>query len=91
MAAQCLLPLLGLVALYAVPPASGRMLLVPVTQEARLALVPVAIAHGARLVARGPLAGSMVIEGERGKLAPALLRRGVIALSAQIGGCGEAA
>ena len=91
LAAQSILPLLGLVGLYAYPPATGRMLLVPLTYEARAALVPVAVAQGARLVARGPLAGSVLVEGDRVRLVPPLLRRGVIALSAQMGGCGAPA
>jgi hypothetical protein len=88
LAAQCALILFGLLGLYAVPPASGRMLLLPLTDEARAAVAPVAVAQGALLIAKGPWPGSLLVEGERDQLAPALLRRGVIALSAQIGGCG---
>lgn len=91
LAAQSVLPLFGLIGLYALPPAHGRMLLVPLTQGAKRALAPVAVAQGARLVARGPFAGSLVVEGDRHHLAPALLRRGVIALSADMGGCGAPA
>ncbi|KQN10166.1 hypothetical protein ASE85_04425 [Sphingobium sp. Leaf26] len=91
LAAQCTLAIFGLLGLYAVPPASGRMLLLPLTEEAKAAVAPVAVATGARLVAKGPWPGSLLVEGERDALAPALLRRGVIALSAQIGGCGEPA
>jgi len=88
---QCALILVGLLGLYAVPPTQGRMLLLPMTMEARGALAQVAIAHGARLIAPGPWAGSLLVEGRRDHLAPALLRGGVIALSAQMGGCGEQA
>jgi len=91
MAGQCILILFGLVGLYAVPPASGRMLLLPLTHEAGIALAPVAVAHGARLVAKGPWAGSLLVEGRRDELAPALLRHGIVALSAQMGGCGAPA
>lgn len=91
MAGQCIVILFGLLGLYAVPPASGRMLLVPLTQEAVAALAPVAVAHGARLVAKGPWAGSLLVEGERDDLAPALLHHGIVALSAQMGGCGASA
>lgn len=91
MAAQCALILFGLLGLYAVPPANGRMLLLPLTDEARAAVAPIAVAQGALLIAKGPWPGSLLVEGRRDQLAPALLRQGVIALSAQMGGCGEPA
>jgi hypothetical protein len=91
LAAQCVLILFGLVGLYAAPPASGRMLLLPLTDDAGSLVAPVAVAAGARLVAKGPWPGSLLVEGRRDQLAPALLRRGVIAVSAQMGGCGEPA
>ena len=89
--AQCALILVGLVSLYAMPPARGRMLLVPVTGQARAMLAPVAIAHGARLVAAGPWAGSLLVDGQRDLLAWPLLGKGVVLLSARAGGCGESA
>lgn len=88
LAAQCALILFGLLGLYAVPPASGRMLLLPLTDEAQAMVAPVAVAEGARLVSKGPWPGSLLVEGRRDQLVPALLRRGVVALSAQVGGCG---
>lgn len=88
LAGQCAVILVALTALYAFPPADGRMLLLPLTDEARAMLVPVAIGQGARLVEKGPWQGSFLVEGRRDLLAPALLRQGVIALSAQMGGCG---
>lgn len=91
LAAQCALILFGLLGLYAVPPASGRMLLVPLTDDARAAVAPIAVAQGAMLITKGPWPGSLLVEGQRDQLGPALLRRGVIALSAQMGGCGEPA
>ena len=86
---QCGLVMSGLVALYATPPASGRMLLVPMTQEGRAGLARVAVAHGARLVAAGPWPGSLLVEGRRDALARPLWIAGVIALAARAGGCGE--
>ncbi|MCI4588553.1 hypothetical protein MOK15_00325 [Sphingobium sp. BYY-5] len=87
--AQCGLILSGLTALYAVPPASGRMLLVPMTQQGRTVLASLAVTHGARLVSAGPWAGSLLVEGRRDRLAVPLLRAGVIAVSTRAGGCGE--
>lgn len=89
--AQCALVLFGLLGLYAVPPASGRMLLLPLTHEAEATVAPIAVARGARLVAKGPWPGSLLVEGDRDQLVLALLRQGVIALSAQMGGCGASA
>lgn len=90
-AGQCGLILFGLIALTLSPPVSGRMLLVPLTAHARVALAPVAIAHGARLVAAGPWAGSLLIEGRRDRLALPMLGHGVIAVATNRTGCGGAA
>lgn len=86
---QLLLILLGLVALYAFPPARGRMLLVPLTDRARVDLVRMAVAHGARLVAVGAGSGNLLVAGSRDELAGPLLRQGVLALAAPRGGCGD--
>ncbi|NML08892.1 hypothetical protein HHL08_01825 [Sphingobium sp. AR-3-1] len=91
LAGQCGLILFGLLGLYGFPPTSGRMILLPLTDGARSVLAPVAIANGARLVAKGPWAGSLLVEGRRNELAPALLRRGIVALSTQMSGCGASA
>lgn len=91
LAGQCGLILFGLLGLYAVPPTSGRMILLPLTDGAKSVLASVAIANGARLVAKGPWAGSLLVEGRRDELAPALLRRGIVALSTQMSGCGAPA
>lgn len=87
LAGQCALVLIGLVSLYAVPPAQGRILLVPMTRAAKMAVARVAVAHGARLVAAGPWSGSLLVEGRRDRLAQPLVQKGVLLLSAQAGGC----
>ncbi|MDO7836052.1 hypothetical protein Q4610_13450 [Sphingobium sp. HBC34] len=84
---QCVLILFGLAALYAFPPAYGRILLVPVTAHARAMLARVAVAQGARLVAAGRWRGSLLVEGDRGRLAQPLLERGILLLSTDAGGC----
>ncbi|MCP1468518.1 hypothetical protein J3E64_000185 [Sphingobium sp. OAS761] len=86
---QCGLILLGMVALYVVPPAEGLMLLVPITQNSRAWLASEAVAHGARLVAAGPWAGTLVVEGRRDRIGGPMLRRGVIAIGARATACGE--
>lgn len=87
--AQSVLVLVGLVGLYAVPPAQGRMVLVPLSAQGRATLAAVAIDHGARLVAAGPWTGSLLVDGRRDLLVGPLLRHGVIALSSAARGCGE--
>ncbi|MFZ2995301.1 MAG: hypothetical protein WA070_03810 [Sphingobium sp.] len=67
------------------------MLLVPLTATARLSLVPTAVAHGGRLVAAGPWAGSLVVQGESDRLAGPLLKNGVITLASDARGCGTPA
>lgn len=66
------------------PPAEGRILIVPIGAASSATLLPRLLASGARLVDRGPIAGSYVIDGQR----PAL--RDVITLAAPQSGCGPA-
>ena len=88
LAGQLVLMICGVLALYAMPPARGVMLLVPLTANARLLLVPTAIAHGARLVTKGPWAGSLLVQGESARLVGPLLQKGVIPLASGARGCG---
>lgn len=78
----------GFAGLVALPPAQGAMLLIPLTHGARIALVPVAVDHGARLVASGPYGGSMQVDGRRSDLFLPLLAHGVVVIAASPGGCG---
>lgn len=78
---------LGLAALALAPPARGRMVLVPVWPGSAVRLAAAAMERGGRLVATGPFAGSLVVEGERARLIP-LLARGVVPLSATAIDCG---
>lgn len=82
--------LIGLLALYAVPPARGPMLLVPMTSEARRSVATQAINGGARLIAAGPWTGSLIVEGERSRLGMSLLRAGIVPLAERAGGCEDA-
>jgi hypothetical protein len=67
------------------------MLLLPLTQEARRSAAAIVIDRGARIVAAGPWAGSLVIDGRRDRLAATLLRHHILPLSARSGGCEETA
>lgn len=80
---------LAAIAFY--PPAQGRMLLVPVWPGAEQGLAARAVRTGARLVARGPLANTLVVSGDRAALWPAMASAGVIAMAAPTGGCGNPA
>lgn len=86
---QCLFAVAAVAGLIAVPPASGRMLLVPMDAGGRDGLVRLAVGAGARLVDRGPFSGSMVVSGDRGTLMAALLPRHILVLRAGVGGCGD--
>lgn len=88
-AGQAALPLAGLVLIGFTPPAEGRVLLVPTSAGARDMLIAVATSHGARLVERGPISGSMIVEGMRNELAAPMLSRGIVPLRAPRGGCGD--
>lgn len=86
---QLALIFIGMAVLYGHPPISGRILLIPMTHDARARLVSVAVDHGARLVASGRLPGSVVVDGRRDQLALPLLRQGILALRAFSGACGD--
>lgn len=88
-AVQALFVLIVVLGLIAMPPASGRMLLVPLGQEGRDGVARIAIGVGARLVGPGQLRGSLVVSGERAALIAALMPRRALVLSASMGGCGE--
>ncbi|MFW2831392.1 hypothetical protein [Sphingomonas sp. ID0503] len=63
-------------------PASGRMMLVPLSAQP---LADAAIAADARLVGRGWLPGALIVEGERDAIARRIGDGAVIV--AAIGGC----
>lgn len=89
--ALCALVLTGLATSAFWPPASGRLLLVPITDWRDGAAVRLAIRHGASLVDAGPVRGSIVVQGERKTLGAAALAAGMLLLAAPRSGCGSAA
>jgi hypothetical protein len=73
------------------PPAQGMMMLVPLNAHAAQAL-PGLVVHGeTRLVAAGPLPGSLIVYGRRADLAWPLLARGVLTFVSLRQGCSKAA
>jgi len=75
----------------AAPPASGRMLLVPVTDAAARQLVPLLVAHGGSIVAAGPIAGSLVVDGDRAHLLAPAARAAILMFRTPDQGCGGGA
>ncbi|MBO9714978.1 MAG: hypothetical protein J7495_18850 [Sphingomonas sp.] len=80
--------LAGLVLLALWPPVRGAMIVVPLSGQAADAVL--ALEGGARLLGEGPLPGSLVVTGNRVKLAAALKGRALL-LAAPAMLCGAAA
>ena len=74
-----------------VPPRHGEILLVSATGQARGDLVDLALQSQAALVGAGPIAGSLVVRGDRSAIAADALAQGVIPLAASRLICGDAA
>jgi hypothetical protein len=70
------------------PPARGEFLLVPLTAHAAQQVARLAIEHDALLLSPGPVAGSLIVEGERARLAQAMLSAGIVPLAAPTAPCG---
>jgi hypothetical protein len=84
---QLALVLAGLALTTFAPPASGRMLLVPIGGAARQEVIRTAVAHGALLIAPGRM-GSMVVFGQRARLIVPLLAQGIVVLAGPAAECG---
>lgn len=87
MQAGCIILALLTLAFY--PPAKGNMLIVPVTESGKRDMFRIATHNGAFLMGRGPFDNSYVINGSRAELAPALLKNGILVMSATPAGCGS--
>ena len=84
--AQIVAATFGLIALTMWPPASGSMLLVPLGSDDG-AIVQGALAGGAALLGAGPFPGSLVVVGDRARIAPRVAWNTVI-MAAPPAGCG---
>ena len=78
------------VAIFA-PPASGEILLLPFTPAGAERLPRLATSGGLALVARGPIAGSLVVRGAGQRIAGHMIAMGVLPVAAAATGCGSAA
>lgn len=85
--AQLFLAALAVAAAALIPPANGRLLLVPLSQRARTLMVPRAIAGGARLVDAQSLFGGVVVDGDRRLVERALRRTDLLILNGPAAGC----
>ena len=72
------------------PPASGKMLVVPLSGQGSGGVVRAALSGGARLIGAGPLPGSMVVFGNRGRIAGAGAFGWTVVLAAPPAGCSDA-
>ncbi len=79
--------IVGVLALALAPPTRGRMLLVPVWPGSDVHLAADEVARGVRLVAPGPVRGSLVVDGDRAIVTDGLLARGVLTISASLVDC----
>ncbi|WP_267397408.1 MULTISPECIES: hypothetical protein [unclassified Sphingomonas] len=77
-----------LAGLAIIPPKQGNMLLLPLLPHRLVAAA--AIRHGATIVARGRLPGSLVVRGRFAALAGPMIGDGVLVIGAPALLCGEA-
>ncbi|MEH3102362.1 MAG: hypothetical protein PGN12_00465 [Sphingomonas phyllosphaerae] len=77
---------LAIMSLY--PPDDGRILLVPVIDRDTNATARLALSSGARLLGAGPLRGSLVVVGNRARLAAHSRPWRMLMLAAPPAGCG---
>ena len=72
------------------PPRTGPLLLVPLLQQDTGTVVTLARAGGAMLLGTGPLPGSLIVSGDRLRIARLIHRWDVIILASPSAGCGKA-
>jgi len=86
--AQAVLIVGALAAAILAPPREGMMLVVPIASARPGITARWAMTAGAALVAPGPVAGSLIIWGDRKRLAPAALRHASLLMAAPPAACG---
>jgi hypothetical protein len=83
---------LGLfIALAIAPPERGALLILPLEGQSQAELAALAVGHGASLLRRGPIGSSLIVFGDRSRLAWSLARVGVLTLNGGAAGCGTPA
>jgi hypothetical protein len=86
-ALQCAIVGIVLAAAALYPPATGRLLLVPLMPGSDHHMLASAVNAGASLVGPGPLPHSFVVSGKRDAIAASL--EGVMIVAAPPAGCGK--
>lgn len=79
----------GAALLAMLPPARGVMLLVPVLSSDIAVPIRTAVAHGAAIIATGPVPGSILVYGDRARLAALWRSHRILLLAAPAAGCGR--
>lgn len=79
----------GAAALQMLPPNRGVMLLVPLLSSDAGVPIRTAVAHGAALLATGPIPGSILVYGDRARLAGLWRSHHILLLAAPAAGCGR--
>lgn len=88
---QCLGIMAGFVLLSVYPPARGAITLYPLTHDARIGMLALAVRQNARLIGPGPLPGSFVVFGDRAALAGPMARHRILTLAGARAACSSAA
>ncbi len=87
---QVALGVIGMAAFMFAPRTDQPALLYPLTAQAAKALPAIISRPGSAIAARGQVAGSYIVLGERSGFAENLLSRGILTLNAAAPGCGPA-
>ncbi len=69
------------------PPASGDILLLPLTSAGAERLPLLATVDGMRMIARGPVGGSLVVRGDGYRIAGRMIAGGILPIAARPSGC----
>ncbi len=86
---QCIAIAVALTVLAFRPPATGRMLLVPLWSADEGGAVRLALGGGALLISVGPVRGSIIVDGRRANLANAAWNQHILMIAAPSAGCGQ--
>ncbi len=84
---QIILAGIVLLVTIAVPPSKGAMLILPMAPD-RESTARWAINAGASILAAGPTTGSLIVLGERDRMAPAALKHTSLLIAAPLPHCG---
>jgi hypothetical protein len=85
---QLLLVLTTLAAALSMPPARGAMLLIPLDGQIPAAALNVALDAEARILARGPVPGSLIVDARRARVVTPLFKAGILTVAAPARWCG---